>query len=64
MDLSKASRYPHIGRVRELAAYDLDQAIVEFLKGDLIRLLEEGKMAHPASLEALNGLLYSLNRSR
>ena len=64
MDLSKASRYPHIGRVRELAADDLDQAIVEFLKGELVRLLEEGKMAHPASLEALNGLLYSLNRSR
>ena len=64
MDLSKASRYPHIGRVRELAADDLDQAIVEFLKGDLVRLLEEGKMTHPASLEALNGLLYSLKRSR
>lgn len=64
MDLSKASRYPHIGRVRELAADNLDHAIVEFLKGDLVRLLEEGKMAHPASLEALNGLLYALKRSR
>jgi len=64
MDLSKASRYPHIGRVRELASVDLDQAIVEFLKGDLVRLLEEGSMVHPASLEALNGLLHTLKRSR
>ena len=60
MDLSKASRYPHIGHVRELASDDLDEAIVEFLKGDLIRLLSEGKMAHPSSIEALNGLLYAM----
>lgn len=64
MDLSKALRYPHIGHVRELAADDLDQAIVEFLKGDLIRLLDEGKMAHPSSIEALNGLLYRLKKIR
>ncbi|MEE2656336.1 MAG: bis(5'-nucleosyl)-tetraphosphatase (symmetrical) YqeK [Chloroflexota bacterium] len=64
MDLSKAPRYPHIGHVRELAADDLDQAIVEFLKGDLIRLLDEGKMAHPSSIEALNGLLYRLKKIR
>ena len=64
MDLSKASRYPHIGRVRELAAEDLDQAIVEFLKGDFVRLLEEGTMIHPASLEALNHLLPRLKRIR
>ena len=64
MDLSKAPRYPHIGHVRELAADDLDWAIVEFLKGDLIRLLDEGKMAHPSSIEALNGLLYRLKKIR
>ena len=64
LDLSKASRYPHIGKVRELAADDLDQAVVEFLKSDLIRLLEEGAMIHPASLDALNGLLSALKRSR
>jgi len=64
MDLSKAPRYPHIGHVRELATDDLDEAIVEFLKGDLIRLLSEGKMAHPSSIEALNGLLYTLKKTR
>ena len=64
MDLSKASRYPHIGRVRELAAEDLDQAIVEFLKGDFVHLLEAGTMIHPASLEALNHLLPRLKRIR
>ena len=32
-DLAKASRYPHIERVKELAADDMDRAIVEFLRG-------------------------------
>ncbi len=59
-DLAKASRYPHIGRVRELAADDMDRAIVEFLRGDLVRLLNEGVPVHPGSLETLNGLLLSM----
>ena len=59
-DLAKAPRYPHIGRVRELAAYDMDRAILEFLRGDLVRLLNEGVPVHPGSLATLNGLLLSL----
>ena len=59
-DLTKASRYPHIDRVKELAADDMDRAIVEFLRGDLIRLLGEGVPVHPRSLDTLNGLLLAL----
>ena len=59
-DLAKASRYPHIGRVKELAADDMDRAIVEFLRGDMVRLLNEGVPVHPGSLETLNGLLLAM----
>ena len=59
-DLAKASRYPHIGRVRELAADDMDRAIVEFLRGDMVRLLNLGVPVHPGSLETVNGLLLAM----
>lgn len=59
-DLAKASRYPHIGRVRELAADDMDRAIVEFLRGDIVRLLNMGEPVHPGSLETVNGLLLAM----
>ena len=62
LDLAKASRYPHIGRVRELAADDMDRAIVEFLRGDIVRLLNMGEPVHPGSLETVNGLLLAMGR--
>ena len=61
-DLAKASRYPHIDRVKELAADDMDRAIVEFLRGDIVRLLNMGEPVHPGSLETVNGLLLALSR--
>lgn len=61
-DLAKASRYPHIERVKELAADDMDRAIVEFLRGDIVRLLNEGEPVHPGSLETVNGLLLAMGR--
>ena len=60
LDLAKASRYPHIGRVRDLAADDMDRAIVEFLRGDIVRLLNMGEPVHPGSLETVNGLLLAM----
>lgn len=62
LDLAKASRYAHIERVRELAADDMDRAIVEFLRGDIVRLLNMGEPVHPGSLETVNGLLIALER--
>ena len=62
LDLAKASRYPHIGRVKELAAEDMDRAIVEFLRGDIVRLLNMGEPVHPGSLETVNGLLLAMER--
>ena len=59
-DLAKASRYPHIGRVKEFAADDMDRAIVEFLRGDIVRLLNEGVPVHPGSQETLDGLLLAM----
>ena len=61
-DLAKASRYPHIERVKELAADDMDRAIIEFLRGDMVRLLNEDELVHPGSLETVNGLLLAMQR--
>ena len=61
-DLAKASRYPHIDRVKELAADDMDRAIVEFLRGDIVRLLNQSEPVHPGSLETVNGLLLAMGR--
>lgn len=63
-DLAKASRYPHIERVKELAADDMDRAIVEFLRGDIVRLLNQGEPVHPGSLETVNGLLLAMGGRR
>ena len=59
-DLAKASRYPHIERVKELAAADMDRAILAFLRGDIVRLLNAEEVVHPASLATVNGLLLAL----
>lgn len=61
LDPDKASRYPHIDRVREQANRDLDRAAATFLAGDLQRLLEQGGLVHPASLEAYNALTLRLS---
>ena len=63
-DLAKASRYPHIGRVRELAADDMDRAIVEFLRGDIVRLLNEGVPVHPGSQETVGRAVAGDGRAR
>jgi predicted HD superfamily hydrolase involved in NAD metabolism len=61
LDPDKAARYPHIGAVREQAAVDLDRAAATFLAGDLRRLLEQGGLVHPASLDAYNALSLRLS---
>lgn len=60
LDPNKASRYPFIDEVRELARQELDQAMVLFLTREMERLLQSGELVHPASLEARNDLLIRL----
>ena len=57
LDPHKAGRYPFMDRVRELAATSLDEAVAEFLGHELIELLQQGSLVHPASVEARNRLL-------
>ncbi|MBI4233732.1 MAG: bis(5'-nucleosyl)-tetraphosphatase (symmetrical) YqeK [Chloroflexi bacterium] len=62
LDPAKAARYPFLGRIRELARRDLEQAMVEFLTADLCRLMELGEPLHPASVDARNELLLRASR--
>ena len=64
LDPGKAARYPFQDEVRELARHDLDRAILEFLTQDLIRLLQEGSLVHPASVAARNDLVRRLEGRR
>ncbi len=57
LDPTKASRYPFMEAVRDLALRDLDGAVELFLTRDLQRLLHAGELVHPASVEARNDLL-------
>ena len=57
LDPQKQSRYPYQPQIRQLAFQDLDQAILEFLTQEMIRLASLGQMVHPAMLETRNYLL-------
>jgi HD superfamily phosphohydrolase YqeK len=57
LDPQKAGRYPYQPLLREIAAEDLDRAMLEFLGRELVSLTSQGQMVHPAMVEARNGLL-------
>ena len=60
LDPQKAHRYPRLPEIRALAGESLDEAVLEFLDQDVDRLLREGKVVHPATLDARNELLLKL----
>ena len=60
MDPRKAHRFPQMPKVRELAMESLDEAIVEFLSGEMTALIAGGGLVHPASVDARNALLMRL----
>ena len=57
LDPQKASRYPFLPELKELALADLDRAIYEFLNRELISLLQRASPVHPSSVEARNELV-------
>ena len=57
LDPHKKARYPFIERVEGLAAASLDRAVAEFLGCELVDLIGQGSLVHPASVEARNRLL-------
>ncbi|MCE2404634.1 MAG: bis(5'-nucleosyl)-tetraphosphatase (symmetrical) YqeK [Dehalococcoidia bacterium] len=57
LDPHKKARYPFIDRVERLAAKSLDRAVAEFLSRELVDLIGQGSLVHPASVEARNRLL-------
>ena len=57
LDPHKMGRYPYQPHLRGLAFADLDLAVLEFLTRESISLLSQGKMVHPAMVEARNHLI-------
>ena len=56
LDPQKASRYPFLAELRDLAMKSLDRATYEFLNRELVSLLQRGELVHPISVEARNEL--------
>ena len=57
LDPQKLPRYPYQPHLRELALDDLDAALVEFYTREMVSLVRQGQLVHPAMLEARNALL-------
>ena len=60
LDPQKGHRYARLPEIRALATESLDEAVLEFLDQDVDRLLREGKVVHPATLDARNELRLKL----
>ncbi|MDE2765869.1 MAG: bis(5'-nucleosyl)-tetraphosphatase (symmetrical) YqeK [Chloroflexota bacterium] len=59
LDPAKARAYPFQDAVREAAEASLADGALAFLDGHLRQLIDGGGLAHPAAVEARNGLLLS-----
>ena len=61
LDPQKAGRYPYLDELKDMATRDLDTAILEFLSRELVSLLSQGGLVHPASVDARNELLMAVS---
>ncbi|TCS94799.1 bis(5'-nucleosyl)-tetraphosphatase (symmetrical) YqeK [Hazenella coriacea] len=50
-------RFPGVGEVRELAQYDLDQAVLKAMNNSIIFLIERKQKVYPLTLLARNDML-------
>ena len=57
LDPQKIINYPFQPRIRDLASWDLDRALLEFLTQELIARANRGELVHPAAVETRNALL-------
>lgn len=55
-------QYPGVNRLREVVWSNLDQAVLEGLNSTIRFVLEEGRLIHPASIEARNWLIRELQK--
>lgn len=64
LDPQKISRYPYLPELHQLAMEDLDRAVLEFLSRELVSLVSQGELVHPAMVEARNALLLTLLKKK
>ena len=60
LDPSKAGRYPSQDDIASLARKDLDRALLRFLDMELERLVRQGYLIDPSSVELRNELVLAL----
>ncbi|MEK7872473.1 MAG: bis(5'-nucleosyl)-tetraphosphatase (symmetrical) YqeK [Chloroflexota bacterium] len=63
LDPRKDKRYPFNAQVRERASADLDGALLDWLTGELRRLVDAGAAVHPLMVAARNSLLLAHDAS-
>lgn len=63
LEPGKDRRYPFNDRVRRLVERDLDEALLEFLNGELGLFIEHGDPIHPTTIEARNFLVMQRRES-
>jgi predicted HD superfamily hydrolase involved in NAD metabolism len=62
LEPKKARRSPWLKRLGETAKVSLETAAAEYLTSEIARLLKDGSVLHPASVEARNYLLMETRR--
>jgi predicted HD superfamily hydrolase involved in NAD metabolism len=59
LDPEKIARYPYLPGLRQTALENLDRAVLEFLSREIISMVSQGLLVHPAMIETRNHLLAS-----
>ena len=57
LDPEKIARYPYLPELRRMALENLDRAVLEFLDREIVSMVSQGSMVHPAMIETRNHLL-------
>ena len=60
LEPGKAGQYPFLSGLKDRAMASLDGAMLDFLTRTLVSRLQNGRLVHPASIEARNDLLLAV----
>lgn len=62
-DLIEPGRdFPGVSEIRELAEYDIFSAVLKGIDVTIIHLISQGKMIHPAMIDARNDILHRIQQ--
>ena len=61
LDPQKSGVYPYQAKLHAMALESMDLALLEFLSREMEARIEKGETIHPASIDARNSIIISLN---